>query len=182
MSLELASIHPEVDIKMINKDLTPLNFIQLGLNSYNVIIIAVGSSDVQLRINKFMRMNHIAVPTFYCWLESDGESSHVAAIRNDKYGCFECLFTNNDGRKCNNIANISQEKAIQYIRNGCGGTRIPYGNQTLLTATALLLHALKDNTTENKLYSFTFNSMTSKPFPKNERCACCAICEKMCKI
>lgn len=175
LASNLNSIHPELNIsgqgEYINSSNTGL------LKDSDIIIIAVGNSDAELRINAALRQEGISVPVFHVWLEHDGSTSHVAAIRNQEKGCFECLYTSQNGDYCPNIINRAVQKEIKYIRNGCGGTRVPYGNKTLLTATALLITALEDEMPENRVYSFADNYFESVPFPQNKRCRCCGICK-----
>ena len=175
LKFELESIHPEIRITAIKEYLSINNFNTNNLLSSDAIIFTVGSSDVQLKLNKYLCQRKVSIPVYYAWLEPDGKTSHVVAIRDYHQGCFECLFTNQEGNLCANILNTSMDTPKMIIRNGCGGTRVPYGNLTLLTATTALITALKDDSNENKVYSFFNNQITEKEFPRNERCNCCGI-------
>ena len=174
LATELNYVHPELNISGQREFINRTN-IEL-LQSADIIIIAVGNSDAELQINAALKQQGISAPAFHVWLEHDGTTSHVAAIRDQGKGCFECLYTDKNGEYCPNIINRVAQEKIKYIRNGCGGTRVPYGNKTLLTATALLLFALEDDTPENKVYSFQDNHIETIPFPRNERCRCCGVC------
>lgn len=176
LAAKLEQIHPEVNIRSINDYLNPATFEKHMLGSCNAIIFAVGSSDVQLQMNRYLHEKQPSMPAYYVWLEHDGDTSHVAKIQDYSTGCFECLFTDADGHRCNNVVNCANPDMIKLIRKGCGGTRVPYGNKTLLTATAMLLQALRNDTGNNCLYSYHDCAISSIAFPKNERCACCAIC------
>ncbi len=171
----LNAIHPELNVSGQGKYIDSSN-VEL-LRSADIIIIAVGNSDAELIINSALKQQGITVPVFHVWLESDGATSHVAAIRDQEKGCFECLYTDQNGDYCPNIINRAAREEIKYIRNGCGGTRVPYGNKTLLTAAALLITALEDETPENRVYSFIDNHFETVPFPRNERCRCCGVCK-----
>lgn len=175
LAYNLNSIHPELNITGQNVYIDAAN-IDL-LQPADIIIIAIGNSDAELQINAALKQRGVSIPVFHVWLEHDGVSSHVAAIRDLSAGCFECLYTDENGNLCPNILNRAPQEEIVYYRNGCGGTRIPYGNKTLLNATALLLTALEDKTTENRVYSFFDNHIEMSPFLKNERCHCCGIHE-----
>ena len=167
--------HPEVNVRAFANSLSSKNYKDYITEEIDVIIFAVGNSDVQLKMNKSFIENNNKIPVFYCWLEVDGETSHVAAIHNTLDGCFECLYTDNDGTLCANTVNKVKTAEVSYIRNGCGGTRVPYGNITLLNATALLLFALNDLWDKNRLYSFQEKQIFVSDFPKNERCNRCAV-------
>lgn len=175
LASNLNAIHPEVNISGQGEYIDSTN-VEL-LRSADIIIIAVGNSDAELQINAALKQQGITVPVFHVWLEYDGTTSHVAAIRDQGKGCFECLYTDQHGDYCPNIINRAAREEIKYIRNGCGGTRVPYGNKTLLTATALLITALEDETPENRVYSFVDNHFETVPFPQNERCRCCGVCK-----
>ncbi len=176
MNYNLCSIHPEIEVNSINDMLTDENLDKYQICKADMIIFAVGNSDVQLRINKALVSRQVQTPVYFVWLESDGASSHVAVMRNYKNGCFECLYTSESGELCANIINTTRGEKVKYLRNGCGGTRVPYGNITLLTATALLLFAIKDDTSENCIYSYVNNKIVVNRFPQNERCNCCGVC------
>jgi len=176
LQIDLQSIHPEIEIMAKNDELTDSN-LESYILSTDALIFTVGNSDVQLKLNKALYKRDISIPVFYAWLESDGKTSHVASIKNYRQGCFECLFTDKDGHRINNILNITSGQPKRVIRNGCGGTRVPYGNKTLLTATATLLTALNDASNENKVFSFCNNQIIEKEFPQNKRCNCCGVRE-----
>ncbi len=178
LATELSLSHPELDIQGESISIDKNNIDTL--ETANIIIITVGDSDSELRINSSLRQKGITVPVYHVWLEHDGSTSHVVAIRNQNSGCFECLYTDCNGNMCSNSINIAPKESIQYFRNGCGGTRVPYGNRTLLTATALLLTALEDKSSENRVYSYVNNQIVVNPLPQNERCHCCGIQKQFC--
>lgn len=174
LKVELQDIHPEIEITAHNEKLSESNISILKKIAPDIIIFTVGSSDVQLRLNKLLFKNKCSIPIFYVWLEADGETSHVTAVRNFNEGCFECLFTDKEGNLCANVLNATKAQP-NFIRNGCGGTRVPYGNKTLLTATATLLYALHDKVSKNKTYSFYQKKIVERDFPQNKRCNCCGV-------
>lgn len=174
---ELNWLHPELNVKGINKNLDANTFKECNIDSADIVIFTVGSSDVQLQLNKVLRKNKFNKTIIYTWLEYDGETSHVVVINNADKGCFECLYTNEQGDLCGNIINKVTYKDVKYIRDGCGGTRIPYGNKTLLNTTSLLLKALSESNDNNTIYSYVKDTVICEDFPYNERCNCCGICE-----
>jgi len=177
LKIELQHIHPEIEITAIKEALSEDNVERLQVLSSDIIVFTVGNSDVQLKLNKALYDRNIKIPIYHAWLESDGRTSHVVAIRDYHQGCFECLFTDKNGNLVNNTLNITNGQTKIIIRNGCGGTRVPYGNMTLLTATATLITALKDSSDKNFVYSFRDNRILKNDFPKNTRCKCCGIQE-----
>jgi len=172
---ELEAIHPEIEITAVDDRLSPDNLDKLNICLADMIIFTVGSSDIQLRINKRFVAEKIDIPIYYAWLEHDGETCHIAVVKDYRQGCFECLFSDDEGEHTPNAINIATGKPVHHIRNGCGGTRIPYGNKTLLTASATMIAALQDNSDKNKIFSFVDNQIQVADFPKKERCKCCGI-------
>lgn len=172
----LNGIHPEINVQFIDEYLNESNYKQILLeNNVDIVIFTVGSSDIQLRMNKKFAQDHIEIPIYYSWLEHDGQTSHVAIINDFDEGCFECLYTDDKGDFCENKANKADKSTIRYIRNGCGGTRVPYGNKTLLTSSATILRALNDKKSGNWLYTYCNDQITVNEYPKNSRCKNCGI-------
>jgi len=179
---ELEYIHPEIEIIAVKERLSLDNLDKLNICSADMIIFTVGNSDIQLKLNKRFVEKKISIPIYYAWLEHDGETCHIAVVKDYKQGCFECLFSDENGNHIANSVNIATDKPIQYIRNGCGGTRAPYGNKTLLTASATLIAALQDKSDRNQIFSFVNNQIQIVDFPKKERCKCCGVQTQMHKI
>ena len=177
IEFDVNNIHPEMNVKSVAKRLLVDNIDECIPRDTQIIIFTVGSSDSQLQLNSTFIRSALKADIYYAWLEHDAESSHVVVIKDPKEGCFECLFTDKDGNMCNNIINQADPATLVYTRNGCGGTRIHYGNRTLLTASALVLTALKDNSRGNAIFSYVNGAMCKRDFPQNKRCACCGICE-----
>jgi hypothetical protein len=120
----------------------------------------------------------------YVWLEEGGDYSHILFVNYKKQGCYECLFTDQQGERVNNRARKNTDLSIdnRIIRNGCGGTRAAYGTAVLLRTTAALLNTIKKienhTITENTLIDIAPNkiSVSDTEFPMEE-CNCCGIKE-----
>lgn len=178
MMLEL--IHPEIEIESKNEYIT-VNELEKVMNNFDLIIFTVGSSDIQLLCNKMFKNKMYNKPVIYAWLEAGGESSHVLKIDYFKKGCFECLYTGDDGNLINNKANFSTDEIVgsNTIRNGCGGTRIAYGTEVLLRTTSVILNTVKD--TFNNIYEDNYLidieptkvSNNGNGFAERE-CKCCS--------
>ena len=78
-------------------------------------------------------------------MEAGGTDSHILTVDYLKEGCFECLFTNEEGELVNNKANNLTDAIVEskIIRNGCGATRAAYGNSILLRTSSTLLDTVK---------------------------------------
>jgi len=181
LKLFLEFLHPEIHINAIGKNLDDEALVK-ELVSHDLIIFTVGSSDKQLRFNNLLRSNKCKIPVIYAWIEAGGEYSHLLKIDYSKKGCFQCLYTDEKGMLINNKANVlgeaQQDELI--IRNGCGGTRAPYGTAVLLRTSAVLLNMIEeifDVSDDNYLVTVTKESGCQKKIDFAERmCGCCGNC------
>lgn len=144
LKCELERIHPEIHIEAVENDIDK-NSLAVEMDKVDLIVFAVGSSTVQWELNKVLKEKKCKARVIYTWLEAGGENSHILSIDYNKLGCFQCLFTNKKGELVNNKANKLSETEVDAhkIRNGCGGTRVAYGNSVLLRTTSVLLDVIK---------------------------------------
>ena len=179
LKLELEYIHPEISVKAINENIDEDKLLK-ETNEVDVIIFAVGSSDVQLELNKVLKQLGNPPITIYAWLEAGGFDSHLLVLDYEKQGCFQCLFTNDSGALINNKVNKVSDEYLQshIISNGCGATRVPYGNSILLRTAGVLLDTMKkvfDGKFErNTLIDITLQNVCDRGANFIERkCQCC---------
>lgn len=178
LSFFLNSLHPEVQAEGINKNIT-VDTLRDEASKADIIIFTIGSSDQQLKFNRILKEMNCNVPTIFTWLEAGGNYSHLLLINYQNVGCFECLYTDENGNLINNRSTIeSSDTEENLIRNGCGGTRAAYGTATILRTTAALLNLIKEivenNTQQNILIDISPDSIkiSHTKFPE-EACACC---------
>jgi hypothetical protein len=106
--------------------------------------------------------------------------SHILVVNYKKQGCFECLYTNKDGKLVNNRATLNTEIQTEnnILRNGCGGTRAAYGTSILLRTVSVLLNTIQKiflgNIKENILIDIS-SEMVSYPddIIPMKGCNCC---------
>lgn len=175
----LEMIHPQVHTEAHENNLDE-EAIKSEIQSADLIIFTIGSSDTQLRFNRVLSELRCKIPVLFVWLEAGGWYSHILTVNYEKQGCFECLFTNTDGALVNNRAmrNTEAQSESSMVRNGCGGTRAAYGTAILLRTTAVLLCTIqklfsgeiKDNTLIDILPDTV--SYTDHIIPM-EGCNCC---------
>lgn len=179
LKCELEWIHPEIHINAVEKNIDK-DLLVAEMKKSDLILFAVGSSAVQWEMNKILKEQKCNVKVLYTWLEAGGKSSHILSIDYNKKGCFQCLFTDRQGNLINNKANkISEIDVDAYkIRNGCGGTRVAYGNAVLLRTTAVLLEAIKKSfeggESTNSLINITPTDVIDvKDAFVERKCGCC---------
>lgn len=177
LKYELETIHPEIHINAVNKNIDN-NLLISEIKKVDLVLFTVGSSDVQLEMNKVLKNKKCTAKVVYTWLEAGGENSHVLVIDYSKKGCFQCLFTDRNGDLINNKVNKNSDVELYKIRNGCGGTRVAYGNAVLLRTTAVLLDVIRKvfemPESLNKLIDITPISVIDMEDTFVERkCGCC---------
>lgn len=144
LGLFLEMIHPQVHTEIHENNLDE-EALKSELQSVDLIIFTIGSSDMQLRFNRVLSELHCKIPVFFVWLEAGGRYSHILTVNYENPGCFECLYTNADGELVNNRAMLNTEFQLEssLVRNGCGGTRATYGTAVLLRTVAVLLNIMQ---------------------------------------
>lgn len=177
---KLQKIHPEVIVKA-NKEYVTDEILERDMNEFDMLIFAVGNSDVQLLANRLFKREKFLKPVLYVWLEAGGIDSHILSIDYSQEGCFECLYTDEKGNLINNKVNKMTEAQIEanVIRNGCGATRVAYGTSILLRTTSTVLDVVQrlfnGEVDENLLIDIdqsSINYQGNKFF--ESRCSCCS--------
>lgn len=153
LKFELEWFHPQINVTAVNKEVTAENILELLSTDIDLVIFAVGSSDIQLTCNRILKRANYNKPILFCWLEGNGKASHVMGVDYSFKGCYQCLYTDTLGNQINNKINGGSDIELEQniIRNGCGGTRIAYGNSILLQTSYMVLAAIK------KVFSVDFN-------------------------
>ena len=158
LGVYLRLMHPEIYIDSHNENMDDTKLIE-EMASADYIIFTIGTSDTQLRFNRILYENKCKAKVLFTWLEAGGRHSHVLKLDYSVPGCFECLFTDEDGNIVNNQANITADEIVELntIRNGCGATRAAYGTSVLLRTTSVLLDILNREEHDPGLGSYLVN-------------------------
>ena len=170
----LQSIHPEIFVKSIPEKLKKENIDSVILNNnVDVLIFCIGSTDEQKKLSKILTSNKVNCATLYCWLEVDGENSRIIGIPKKSRGCFYCLKKEVEKFFLRKSEPIKEE----WISDGCGGTRVKYGNRTLLSAANGVIESLIQVQTLST--PFVISSNIVKGLSKKELDVCeCEFCGK----
>ena len=179
MKAELEMIHPEVCINAFNVRMDENQLARVA-DDFDLVIFTVGSSDVQLSLNRLLFEKHFAKPVIFTWLEAGGVYSHILYVKYRDKGCFECLYTDTNGELVNiKVNHVSEDDTEQFIiRNGCGATRVAYGTEILLRTTSAVLNLIqkinKGEIISSSLINIDSTSITNVGNTFAERkCACC---------
>jgi len=134
----LEGIHPEIAVESITKKFEEkdVNTI-ISDKNVDILIFCIGSTDEQRKLSKALKASEVECAILYSWLESNGEDSRTIGIPKNSSGCFNCT-----KKEVESIFPSRTESDEEFwISDGCGGTRVKYGNRTLLAATNGLLEA-----------------------------------------
>ena len=179
MKLYLELMHPEICVEAYNKNIDGTQLTNEMLSA-DYIIFTIGSSDAQLLFNRILQKNGCKATVIFAWLEAGGEYSHLLKVDYAASGCFECLFTDDDGNMVNNQGNFTTDEVVEHytIRTGCGATRAAYGTSILLRTTSVLLDVLNKEKNEGSSGNYLVNiSPHSVIYDKEafikEACRCC---------
>ena len=136
MQRKLNEKHPQVKVDCFEGFLTKDNIAEkIRENGIGCLIITVGSTDVQIELERKLNQIDEDIIVVYVWLELDGVNSKVLVTKNSNKACFS---------KYVSLEPDIRKKTDFTLFDGCGGARVKYGNKTLLTATNALLHALEN--------------------------------------
>ncbi|RHM55824.1 ThiF family adenylyltransferase [Mitsuokella sp. AF33-22] len=180
----LENFHPEINVTAFHKKLDKKILCDM-IKEFSLIIFTIGSSDSQLAFNRALKMNHCNIPVIYTWLEAGGRYSHILAVDYQSKGCYQCLFTDENGKMINNRAihmseTLNDSYVDSIIRNGCGGTRAAYGTTILLRTTAVLLDTLQQIYSNYGIqHKLTTITPLAVEYPDNlipmKGCQCCGL-------
>lgn len=153
MKKELEHRYREIKCEALDSDIFYLlEMKKLNLSDYTLIISAIGDSNKDRLLNKYILKSR--VPIIYTWVEAYGIGGHAVLI--NKLGCYNCLFT--EELRCR--VNFAGKSKVPFIKNfgGCLGTFTPYGGmdsmQTAIIAARLAQEFLIDKNVENKIISW----------------------------
>ncbi len=179
LEILLNLLHPQIRVTAVPKDIDEEAIVEQS-SLVDMVIITIGNSDTQLKLNRALKDARSSIPVIYVWLEAGGENSHILLVNYQKNGCFECLYTDSDGKPTNNRSIMSSEDTYtsRVIHNGCGGTRAAYGTAILCRTVAALLELIGQIATmsinESKLIDISADHVMPSDtcFPL-EVCNCC---------
>ncbi len=112
------------------------------LAKYQIVIVAVGGTDLQRRFNYLFSKIRCTSWFLYNWLDAAGKGSHALAMRYSHKGCYNCLFYDSGHPISKNKMSYT-DGTERVIGNGCGGSFSPYGNNVLVRNNILVLSVLQ---------------------------------------
>lgn len=117
----------------------------IDLNSFDLIISALGNPTVELAFDKMVRSTLSDIPPrLYSWLEPYGIGGH-AVLTGTKGGCFKCLYSPSEDGDLHCRAAFA-EKGQVFAKNisGCRNVFTPFGSLDALKTAELTVRAAID--------------------------------------
>jgi hypothetical protein len=160
LSLELDSKYPWIKTKCEFRKLLDLKN-TIDLNSFDLIVIAIGSPTHERLFHDFLVQNQIRTPVINTWLEGYGIGGHAVLDLQNANGCLRCAYvdlqTGARGLSSNlNFLDPNQDLTINHA--GCGELFLPYNSvnaaQTALIATNLAIGTLQGKITSSSKVSW----------------------------
>ncbi|MDP2098909.1 MAG: ThiF family adenylyltransferase [Methylobacter sp.] len=160
LSLELDSKFPWIKTQYeIRKllDLRNTNY----LNSFDLIVIAIGSPTHERLFHDFLVQNHIKTPVINTWLEGYGIGGHAVLDLQNANGCLRCAYVDlQTGARglSSNLNFLETDQNLTVNHAGCGELFLPYNSvsaaQTALIATNLAIGTLLGKITSSSKVSW----------------------------
>ncbi|CAM4521538.1 hypothetical protein GNQ08_07650 [Paenibacillus macerans] len=89
----LVSHFPQLDITVRNQDVLQTIIKQEDLlNTFDLVISALGAFAVEHRLNLLLRDGKISTPMLFVWVEPFAVGGHAIYVDPKRIGCFDCLF------------------------------------------------------------------------------------------
>ncbi|MFB8425102.1 ThiF family adenylyltransferase [Priestia megaterium] len=127
----------------------------LSKEKVDLVIIAIGSVNMEMTINELLHEEASPPPTIYTWVEPLGIGGHtLVTLNSEKEGCYQCLFKEREGEALHNRSAFAEPfQEFSKALTGCGSVFTPYSfldseRSALMTVDAgikILMGQLKGN-------------------------------------
>ena len=99
------------------------------LQEFDLIVIAVGSPNVERAFAEYCRQKSIDVPVINCWLEGYGIGGHAILVVPRTKGCWHCAYVDPETHTRGLVSNLNFLTPTQVVmrnQGGCGTQFLPY--------------------------------------------------------
>lgn len=130
------------------------------LQSYDLIISALGEPTINLALSKTLIENKIKTPLMCCFNEPYGIGGHIVVSNLTSSSCLRCMYTDVLSTDIVSFRGSFVEAGQSFKKNlsGCGGSYVPYSaldsQQTALIATRVAADVLTGKLSSNKVFSW----------------------------
>ena len=125
---EIVRKHPWAEVTHWFKNLEDLRNSAV-LRPFDLVVIAVGSPNVERAFAKFCSQESIGVPVINCWLEGYGIGGHAIIAIPGAKGCWHCAYVDTKTLTrglTSNLNFLAPNQAVMRNHGGCGTQFLPY--------------------------------------------------------
>ena len=125
---EIDGKHPWADVTPSRKSLEDLCDSAV-LQTFDLVIIAIGSPNVERVFAEFCRQEAIDVPVINCWLEGYGIGGHAIIAVPGTKGCWHCAYVDPKTLTrglASNLNFLEPDQVVMRNHGGCGTQFLPY--------------------------------------------------------
>lgn len=125
---ELALKHPWAEVTHWYKRLEELRDSAV-LQQFDLLMIAIGSPNIERIFAKYCDQERIGVPVINCWLEGYGIGGHAILTVPETKGCWHCAYVD-PGTLTRGLASnlnfLAPNQVVMRNHGGCGTQFLPY--------------------------------------------------------
>ncbi|MDE0242018.1 MAG: ThiF family adenylyltransferase [bacterium] len=99
------------------------------LGKFDLIVIAIGSPNVERAFAEYCIQEQIDVPVINCWLEGYGIGGHAILVVPGTSGCWHCAYVDPDTLTrglSSNLNFLAPNQSLMRNQGGCGTQFLPY--------------------------------------------------------
>ena len=124
----IAHKHPWAEVTHWSKLLEDLREPDV-LRQFDLIVIAIGSPNVERFFAEYCSAEGIDVPVMTCWLEGYGIGGHAILVVPGTKGCWHCAYVNPQTLARDLVSNLNflaPDQVVMRNQGGCGTQFLPY--------------------------------------------------------
>ena len=128
LAVEIAQKHPWAEVTHWCKPLEKLRDPAV-LQKFDLIVIAIGSPNVERVFAEYCSQKPIDVPVISCWLEGHGIGGHGILVVPGTKGCWHCAYVDSEMLTRGLVSNLNFLAPTQVVmrdQGGCGTQFLPY--------------------------------------------------------
>ena len=165
---EIAQKHPWAEVTHWSKSLEDLREAD-ALRQFDLIVIAIGSPNVERFFAEYCTAEAIGVPVMTCWLEGYGIGGHAILVIPGTKGCWHCAYVNPQTLARDLVSNLNflaPDQAVMRNQGGCGTQFLPYSGlaagYTASIAADLAVRFLEDQVPSSSKVSWKGSSVEAE--------------------
>ena len=164
----IAHKHPWAEVTNWSKPLEDLREPDV-IRQFDLIVIAIGSPNVERFFAEYCTAETIGVPVMTCWLEGYGIGGHAILVIPGTEGCWHCAYVNPQTLARDLVSNLNflaPDQVVMRNQGGCGTQFLPYSGlaagYTALIAADLAVRFLEDQLPNSSKVSWKGSSVEAE--------------------